>query len=342
MSKFLFSFAVIATGLASGFLFNRLLAGPLAFFRKRAETLRVRLQWLALLVINPIAFVGAVWALDLSDASLLALPVVGLSTLMFGALLGLAGSRLLGLPPERAGVYIPSSSFTNIGSIGGLIIFVLAGEAGFALVPFYKLFEETWYYSVLFPTAKRYGEIVRAAETGRAVPGGASAPAPRRDSRWEILRRVATDPFILISLGSVSAGLILNLAGARRPSFYPELNSVLIPLASWIVLFTIGMRMKIGNLFEDPRTVTLLISTRQVLLPAFALCLGTLLGLGRTEGAIGLKTVLVLSSMPIGFLGVVPPALYGLDVEFANRLWLVSNSMLVVTVPVLSALLHLF
>ena len=350
MSRFIFSFAVILSGLVSGFAFARLqerfpakvemrvprrpggaprAAGP----GYSTETIRIGLQRFALFVLNPIAFVGAVWSLRLADARFAALPVVGLATLVSGFLLGRAGARFLRLPPLRAGVFIPSSSFTNIGSIGGLLIFILVGEAGFALVPFYKLFEETWYFSVLFPTARRYGERIGA--------GARESDHPETASRQRIsatLKRIATDPFIIISLSSVLAGLALNLSGARRPAFYADLNSVLIPLASWLTLFTIGMRMKIGNLFEHPRTTALFLGMR-ALLPVIGVSLGLLLGLGRTEGGIGLKTVLVLSSMPVGFLGVVPPAMFGLDVEFANRLWLVSNATLVLIVPLLTLLL---
>jgi hypothetical protein len=98
--------------------------------------------------------------------------------------------------------------------------------------------------------------------------------------------------------------------------------------------------MNIGNLFEHPRTTLLFLGMR-MLLPPIALSLGFLLGLGGTEGGTGIKTVLVLSSMPVGFLGVVPPAMYGLDVEFANRLWLLSTMTLVFTLPLLSLLLKM-
>jgi hypothetical protein len=45
------------------------------------------------------------------------------------------------------------SSMTNLGSIGSLVAFLILGEQGFALVPFYKLFEEAWVYGRCFPIA---------------------------------------------------------------------------------------------------------------------------------------------------------------------------------------------
>jgi hypothetical protein len=38
----------------------------------------------------------------------------------------------------------------------------------------------------------------------------------------------------------------------------------------------------------------------------------------------------------VGFLGLVPPTLYGLDRNLANTLWLVSNTSLALTIPVLT------
>ncbi len=330
MTRFLFPVAVILSGLLSGFAFARLVArNPRR--AAPAERARTALQRFALLGLNPVAFAGAVWSLDLGAAGLLALPVVGLSTLGFGVILGAAGSRFLRLPPSRAGVYIPAASFTNIGSIGGLVIYVLLGEAGFALMPFYKLFEETWYFSVLFPIARRCGERTHPETAGASRSGG-----PGR-----IPGKLLRDPFIVMALASVTTGIVLNLSGLPRPALYSSVNSVTIPLASWILLFTIGMRMKTGGIAVDPRTTALLMTCKTFLVPAFAFALGTAFGLGGSEDAIALKTVLVLSAMPIGFLGVVPASLYRLDEELAYRLWLVSNAALVLTVPVLSFLVGL-
>ncbi len=330
MHNFAFSFVIIIGSLAAGHVFNRLIAaGFVPLSAGSAERLRRGMQKTALLAVNPLAFCGAIWIADLSAAGFYALPFIGLAALATGLALGAAGSRLLKLPPERAGVYTTSASFTNIGNIGGLVAFVLLGEAGFALVPFYKLFEELWYYSLLFPLARAYGERANPAPAGASeYPRGAGG-----------ISRVFRDPFLLVAFSSISLGLILNFSGLQRPAFYAGLNAVLVPLSSFLLLFAIGMNLRFTIARRHFKAAALLIAGKALAVPAAAFGFAMLMGLGRSGDGVGLKLVLVLAAMPVGFLGLVPPALYKLDQDFAGSLWLASNGALIAIVPILALLL---
>jgi len=330
MGKTAFSFFVIVLSLASGYAFNRAVGrGLVAVDADAAERLRSGMQRVALLLVNPIAFCGAIWVLDLSERRFLALPFIGIAALAVGLALGLAGARALRLPPDRAGVYATCASFTNIGNIGGLVVFMLLGEAAFALIPFYKLLEELWYYSVLFPFARSCGE--------RAHP--APAPADSGASTFAGLLRVVRDPFLIVALSSITLGLALNLTGVKRPSFYAHLNSFLVPFSSFLLLFAIGMRMRFRIARDDWRAACLLVIGKALLVPAAIVPLAYLAGLGSAANSLGARVVLVLASMPVGFLALVPPALYRLDQDFAASLWLASNGALAFIVPILAFLL---
>jgi predicted permease len=319
MEKIASSFSLIAGGLFAGWLLARILrrrnGGSMP---EAADRARVLLQKSVLLGINPVVFLGAVWSLELGDRRLLALPLVGLAALASGLGLGYLGARLQKLPRERAGVYVTCASFTNIGNIGGLVVFLLLGEPGYAIIPFYKLFEEFWNYGVLFPVARSYGT-------------GAAGAAPGKPA----LLRVLTDPFFLAALGGVGAGIALNLLGLPRPAFYGGLNAVLIPLSSFLFLLTIGMRLRWSHAFsEAPRAIPLL-AGKALVVPAVALGVAILLGLGDYEGGLALQVVAVLAAGPVAFLGLVAPSLYRLDQDFASSLWIWSNGALVLTVPLL-------
>ncbi len=329
MHNFVFSFVIILGSLAAGHIFNRLITRAIVpLSAESAERLRRAMQKTALLVVNPVAFCGAIWIADLSAAGFYALPFIGLAALATGLALGAAGTRLLKLAPGQAGVYTTSASFTNIGNIGGLVAFVLLGEAGFALVPFYKLFEELWYYSLLFPIARSYGERANSAAAGEGA-------APRAAGS---LRRLLRDPFLVVAFFSIALGLSLNFSGLHRPAFYAGLNAVLVPLSSFLLLFAIGMNLRFTIAKRHLKAAALLICGKAVIVPAIAFGLALFLGLGKAGGGVGLKLVLVLAAMPIGFLGLVPPALYKLDQDFAGSLWLASNGALIVIVPVLALL----
>jgi len=328
--QFIRSFSIIFLGLAAGYAFNRAIDRRLLpLSRAAADRLQPLLQRIAMLGINPLAFCGAVWSLDLSDRRNFLLPIVGVSALATGLVLGLAGARLLRLPPAKAGVYATCASFTNIGNIGGLVVFVALGEAAFGLLPFYKLGEELWYYSVLFPLARGY--------SAKANPGSAGAAAGPAAGIFRVLR----DPFFIVSLLSISLGLGLNAAGLRRPAFYAPLNAVLIPLSSFLILFAIGMRMRFAVRREHRAAAAMLIAGKALIVPCVVAALSLALGLGAGEGATALKVALVLSAMPIGFLGLVSASLNRLDLDYANSLWLASNGALILIVPLLVAILPL-
>ena len=156
MAKFIYSFSIIFFGLLSGYGVQILVQRGRLNLPMPIDELRKLLQKLALLFINPIAIVGAIWVTSIQDVRLAALPFNGLFALMSGGVLALLAARLLGLEPRKTGAMFGCGSFTNIGSIGALICFVFLGETGFALVPIYKLFEELSYYAVGFPIAKYY------------------------------------------------------------------------------------------------------------------------------------------------------------------------------------------
>ena len=158
------------------------------------------LQKVALLCINPIAIVGAIWVVNIHNVRLVALPFNGLFAILSGGVLALLAARMLSLEPRKAGAMFGCGSFTNIGSIGALVCFVFLGETGFALVPIYKLFEELSYYAIGFPIAKYYSRSENDASVSRRLKG------------------LATDPFIIVALTSIILGAALNLSGLTRPA----------------------------------------------------------------------------------------------------------------------------
>jgi hypothetical protein len=330
MQSFVVSFSIIIISLLAGYAFNTLIKrGMVPLSPEQTARLRLNMQKTALLGIYPVAFLGAIWVADLSERLYFLLPLIGLAALSSGLAYGFAGSRLLRLPPARAGVFTTCSSFTNIGAIGALIVFMLLGEPGFALVPFYKMFEELWNYSILFPIARSYGERANATGNNRSnsTPAGIS--------------RVLRDPFLIVSLSAVTVGIILNFTGVSRPAFYSGLNAILVPVGTMVLLFAIGMRLRFTIARQDIKAGILLTLGKAVFIPLVASTLAWALGLGQTTDGLGLKLVLVLAAMPVGFVGLVPPTLYKLDQDFAGSLWLVSNTALLAIVPALALILSL-
>lgn len=115
------------------------------------DALRKGLQKLALLFFAPVTVLAAIWVVDLQSVSLVAMPLFGVFAILLGGLLAWTAAQVVGMPDRKTGAFLVCGSFSNIGSVSALVVFVYLGEEGFALVPMYKIFEEITYYSVEFP-----------------------------------------------------------------------------------------------------------------------------------------------------------------------------------------------
>lgn len=321
LSDILYSLGLIAAGLTVGYLYRNYLGGTVKT-EDEINELRKRLQATAILFVNPIAFGGAIWALDLSDIRIVALPFLGAFAILSGGVLAYIASRPLKLTRKQTGVFVTCGGFTNIGSIGSLVTYILLGEAGVAMVPFYKLFETFLYFGFGFPYAKSMSDSALEEE------GLASRI-------WSVV----TDRFVVITMASVLGGLALNLIGLPRPGFYPTLNSFLIPVGTLLLLSSIGMAMRFGRMRDYLREAAVISVIKFVLVPSSVYAIGSVLGLGLVSGGLPLKVAVTLASMPVAFTALVPPTLYDLDVDLANANWFVTTTLLLVVVPALSLLL---
>jgi predicted permease len=325
MLKIIISFSLILFGLFLGYGIQLLINRGCITLPVTTEQLRKRLQKVALLFLNPVAIVGAVWAVDIKSVSIAALPLVGFFALVAGGILALGFARLMKLEPEKKGAMFCCGSFTNIGSIGALICFVFLGEAGFALVPIYKLFEEVSYYSIGFPIARLYaGSDVDDRKVSERLLG------------------LARDPFILVAVSSILIGGLLNWSDLPRPGFYKLLITVFVPLGTVILLTSIGLALRLRRVRAYLRESAVVAAIKFLMVPLCATTLAYFIGFGRIDGGLPLKVVMILSAMPVAFNALIPPSIYDLDLDLANSCWFVTTALLVVVLPLLLFALYVF
>ena len=318
MYKFVYSFSIIIFGLALGYVIQVLVNRQIVKLPLPIDRLRKYLQYTALLFVNPVAIVGAIWIVNIQNMRIAALPLIGLFALVMGGLLALGTAKLLRLTPEKTGAMYGCGSFTNIGSIGALICFVFLGEPGFALVPIYKLFEEVSYYGIGFPIAKYY-----------------SSGADPREGKWSRLKGLAKDPFILVAVSSIILGGILNYSHLERPVFYGTVNAVFVPLGTIMLLSSIGMALKFRRVRNYVKECIAVSVIKFGIVPVLTSMLALSIGFGNIDGGLPLKVVIILSSMPVAFNALIPPSIYDLDLDLANSCWFVTTAMLIVVLPVL-------
>ena len=324
MSKFIYSFGIILFGLTLGYVVRHLVELAVIRLPIPIDRLRKSLQRGALLLVNPIAVVGAIWLVNIESVRLAVLPFNGLFAVLAGGVFALALARVLHLGPRKTGALYCCGSFTNIGSIGGLVCFIFLGEEGFALVPIYRLFEEFSYYSIGFPIAKYYS----GSENSLSVS--------------DRIRALSRDPFILVTLSSLLLGGLLNFAGVRRPAFFQPVVSVFVPLGTVMLLVSVGLALKLRRVRDYLKECISVSLIKFVLVPASSISLGYLIGFGNIAGGLPLKVIVILSSMPVAFIALIPPSIYDLDLDLANSCWLFTTALLVVVLPLLLLVLRLF
>ena len=322
MSKFIYSFSVILFGLSLGYVVQILVRRALIKLPMHIDNLRKLLQRIALLFINPVAIIGAIWVVSLKSVALIALPFVGLFALLAGGGLALGAARILRLEPKKTGALYGCGSFTNIGSIGAMVCFVFLGEKGFALVPIYKLFEELSYYAIGFPIAKYYSS---------------NSSTERFSDRIKSLTR---DPFILVAVSSIIAGGLLNLSGVHRPGFYKGVISLFVPLGTILLLTSIGLALRFRKVRDYLKECVSVSVIKFFLIPILVTSVAYMLGFGNIDGGLPLKVVIILSCMPVAFNALIPPSIYDLDLDLANSCWFVTTTMLVAVLPILLVVLH--
>ena len=315
MQKLLFSLSIIAAGLIIGYLIQRLVITGKITTDKSLAKQRIVLQRIALLSLNPIATIGAIWIISFDTAQIILMPGIGLLATCTGGVTALIVGKALKFEPKQAGSFFSCGAMTNIGSIGALVVFIFLGETAFALVPPYKLFESIMYYTIWFPIAKSFSPQVQQEEkTGK-------------------LLKVISDPFVLVAITSIFIGLMLNIFGIPRPKFYSDLNAIVIPTASVLLLVSIGMAMKFSRITAFIKPAMGISVIKFLVVPFVATGIAFLLGFGKIDNGLPLKVILILSSMPVGFTALVPPSIYTLDIDLANAAWMVTTALLIIIIP---------
>jgi predicted permease len=324
MSKIIFSFSIILLGLSLGYGIQVLVGRDILSLPMPLDRLRKALQKTALLFLNPIAIVGALWVVNIESIRLVALPFTGLFAILSGGALAMAAAKLLQLEPRKAGAIYGCGSFTNIGSIGALVCFIFLGEQGFALVPIYKIFEEFSYYSIGFPIAKYYSR------------------SEERETVLERIKSLGKDPFILIAFSSIILGGGLNWSGIHRPEFLRTVVSTFVPLGTILLLTSIGLALRLRRVITYLKECLSVSIIKFLFVPILASSMAYFLGFRNVDNGLPLKVVIILSSMPVAFNALIPPSIYDLDLDLANSCWFFTTSLLLVVLPLLLLIVNTF
>lgn len=317
-------FLIIFISLATGYLIQLLVKKSILSFPFSLEKIRKLLQKSAILFFVPITYIGVYWTMDFHQIKLLLFPVLGIFNLILGGIIAIFIAGRIHLDNIDTGAFFCCGFFSNLGSIGGLICFLFLGEEGYKLVPLYIFFIQIAYYSIGFSVAKYY-----------------SIKGKQKNQNAFDLKKMLKDPFILVGIASIIIGLGFNASGLVRPVIYTTIISLFIPVSTILLLIPIGLSMKFTKVNHYLKECILIAGIKFLIVPTVMVSIGFLLGYHQINDGLPLKVILILSSAPVAFYSLIPPSLYGLNLDLANSCWLFTTFGLILIIPILLFLINL-
>jgi predicted permease len=274
--------------------------------------------------LTPVIILNAFWSLDFSTVRIVQLPLINLITIVLSVLPALIVGRLFRLHPEERGSLTSCTMFSNNGiTLGGFLCYLLYGDEGLYLANLYTAFFIPTYYLIGFPLV-------------RTVSG-------KKSSRFlNPLHELLANPVSIVPVSFMALGLLLNLAGIRRPDFLNTLSTrYLMYLSAAFNSLSIGLGLRfMKSLRYAPHGLS--VSAIKFLFnPAIGFGSILLFGFLGLENTLPAKVIFIQSFMPAAIMSVIMVKIFELNEDLANSAWIISNFSAIPMIPVMIALSRL-
>ena len=308
-ARLILMLSVILGALALGYLARKLGLLPRALSRRIS---RFAMSWL-----QPPLVALLIWGLEAPGWRTAMLPAILAALIALNWPVGVLGSRLLRLSPDRTGSFILSCMFSNMGlTYGAFVCYILLGERGAALGMIWVLSFMPMFYTLGFFVARRYGGD-GAQTLAQTLLATLRAPESR-------------NPLIGFAVG----GLLFALVPGR-PEAIAGLVDIWVPISTAVYLFAIGLSMRLSSVLTYRRECAAIGVVKFAVTPALGLGIAWLLGYWAIEDAALRQVVLIQSASPASIMGLVLGQIFDIDEHLANAAWLTTNLAAVALAPVL-------
>ncbi|MBP8718098.1 MAG: hypothetical protein KBI07_03295 [Candidatus Atribacteria bacterium] len=313
------TFLVLIVGTFSGYLAQKLINKNQWLNPESLKQLAIFLQKLGMIWLISITYVGSLWIFEMENLiEIISLPLVGALSIIAGGFFAVLVAKYYHYNSLDTGSMFCCGFFSNTVSLGGMICFFFLGEEGYALVPIYTFLMRLLYYGLGYPIANSYND--------NFVKGKRVA---------ERILEIAKDPFFYTGVGAVVVGLFLNLSPYERPKIYGPINEILIPLSTFILLFSVGLNLKLSRVYRYIKQCCYLSIIKFVAVPSTTLLVALLLNYQSINQGLPLKVSLIMSAMPVAFNSVIAANIYNLNVDLVNSCWIFTTIGIVFVLPIL-------
>jgi len=256
-----------------------------------------------ILVIYPALSFLSFWVLPL-NYELIWLPVIGiLMGIVPGFLAYFMAQRKYENDLDR-GSYVMSAILSNLGTIGGLCVFLLYGETGYAYQQLVVLFQYILMFMFCYPLAQYY---YNRSQNGAKIKGVS-------------IRSVLFSRNQLAVVG-ILCGVVLQKFDVPRPETLGNVTGILIHIGAWTALIPVGYSIDFAKIKEHYREIKDLIAIKFVVTPLLIYAFARLV---LTDEKM-LNTILVLSCMPTAVNAVITSRIYNLNIHISVAAFIITT-----------------
>ena len=263
-----------------------------------------------ILVVYPLLSFLSFWVLPLSS-DLIWLPVMGL---LMGILPGIVAyfvaEHKYTCDLDR-GSYVMSASLSNLGTIGGLCVFLLYGETGYAYQQLVVLFQYILMFMFCYPLAQYYFE---RAQKGEKIKGISIMSILFSRNQLAVL--------------GILCGVVLQQLGVARPQSFGGLVEGLIHFGAWTALIPVGYSIDFAKLKEQYHEIRDIVFIKFIFTPL------VIYGIARVviDDEKMLNTILVLACMPTAVNAVITSRIYHLNIHISVAAFILTTIVLLLFV----------
>jgi hypothetical protein len=273
----------------------------------------------SLLFVQAPALLFVYWSVEkaefLSQFGLALLPL--LLSLVMGGAGYIISLRLYSGNLSRGAFTISSMISNNAFTLGGFICLLLLGTQGLQYAQIYNLLMLPYIVTVIFFLAR----VFRDKADGKKTKGSSHTV------------RALGDPFILVPVLSISAGILLMGLEIPFPSGLNLPMRLLVAMAVGGYSVSFGLTLSFRSIGRGWKRLLLIFPVKFMVGPLAGVLLALLMGFGPEENPLAFKVVVIQSAMPTAILAVVVSKLYELDDVLATNIWILTTSFIILLFP---------
>ena len=246
-----------------------------------------------ILVVCPIVSFLSFWVLPLTR-DLLWLPLISIAMGFVPGLMAYFIAEHKYQDDRERGAYVMAASLSNLGTIGGICVFLIYGERGYGYQQIIVLFQYVLMFMICYPLAQYYETRASGHSSGDRV------------SIWSMLFSKKQLAVVGIMLGGV-----LQYAGVPRPAELDGVAQIFIHMGAGTGLIPVGYSGDFAKIRHYWLSLFDLSFIKFIAAPLTIYLLSHLV----IENRDMLGALLVLAAMPSAINAVVTSRLYHLNVD---------------------------